>query len=157
MGTAPKLQSIKEFRRARLAALLDKHGKTELSRLVDISADYLWQMGKGRGGSARGVSDANAAKIEAALGKPAGWMDGEESAPLSQSQPLLLDPVMLAETHRTLRELEEERGRTFFLEDESDAARFVQLYQERAALPKHPSQEDWVQFGRKLAVIAARG
>lgn len=66
---------IKARRRDRLARLLDEHGKVQLSKLVDISADYLWQMGKGTGKSARGVNDANARKIEEALGKPAGWMD----------------------------------------------------------------------------------
>lgn len=76
-NVSPKtIYLIKARRRDNLARLLDEHGKMQLSKLVDISADYLWQMGKGTGKSARGVSDDNARKIENALGKPPGWLDG---------------------------------------------------------------------------------
>lgn len=54
---------------------MDEHGKVGLSRLVNINADYLWQMGKAAGKSARGCNDENAALIESALGKPRGWLD----------------------------------------------------------------------------------
>lgn len=75
-NVSPKtIYVIKARRRENLARLLDEYGKVQLSRLVDISADYLWQMGKGTGKSARGVNDTNARKIEEKLGKPIGWLD----------------------------------------------------------------------------------
>lgn len=73
--------------------------------------------------------------------------------PGRHSQPLRLDPVMLAETHRALRKLEHGEGRTFSLEKEEDAVRFAQLYEMRAAMSAHPTQDEWVEFGQKLAAI----
>lgn len=155
MANTRKLEAIRSLRRQRIADLLDVHGKVGLSKLTDISADYLWQMGKGVGKSARGVSDANAAKIEIKLGKPAGWMDseGSETAAGRHSQPLRLDPEMLAETHRALRRAEEAEGRPFSLENESNAARFVLVYEMRAAMPPKLTEDELVEFGRKLAAI----
>lgn len=84
------------------------------------------------------------------------WGEGQDHlAPLRESHPLQLDPVMLAETHRALRELEEEMGRPFSIEDEDAAARFVQVYAIRADMPAQPTQEQWIQFGRKLATITS--
>lgn len=103
MADTHKLQAIKAFRRQRIAALLDEYGKVRLATMVDISAAYLWQMGKGTGKSKRGVSDENAAKIESKLHKPTGWMDAE-LAQSSHSQDLRLDPDTLSETARALRE-----------------------------------------------------
>lgn len=103
MAPIQKLQAVKALRRQRVAELLDAHGKVGLSKLVDISAAYLWQMGKGTGKSRRGVNDENAAKIESKLGKPPGWMDGEVASP-SHSQVLRLDAETLVEAARTLRE-----------------------------------------------------
>ena len=155
MPNTRKLEAIKEFRRQRIAALLDQYGKVGLSRIVDISADYLWQMGKGIGKSARGVSDANAAKVETRLGKEPGWMDSDLSAPEGRSQALRLDPNMLAETHKALRELYQESGRVFSIEEEP--ARFVQVYQMRAGMSEEPSQDEWIKFGRKLVVMPPQG
>jgi len=70
-----------------------------------------------------------------------------------RSQPLRLNPTMLAETHRALRKLEHAEGRKFSLEDEKYAARFVQLYEIRAAMSAKPTQDEWVEFGQKLAAI----
>jgi hypothetical protein len=102
MTAAPKLQSIKEFRRQRIAALLDKYGKTKLSQLVDIPANYLWQMGRGVGKSARGVSDEKAAKIEAKLEKETGWMDPDQTAAHSDSQTVRLDATMVRQVAMAL-------------------------------------------------------
>lgn len=71
----PTLTEIKENRRAFVAFLLDRHGKVRLGELVDINPDYLFQMGKAKGKSARSVSDATAEKIEKALGLKAGVMN----------------------------------------------------------------------------------
>lgn len=100
--------------------------------------------------------------IEGQLGHDRGWLDrpqwtsAEDSSP-SQSQPMRLDPEMLAETHRVLRELYHEHGRTYSLEEPAAAARFVQVYAMRSAMPDQPSQDEWVQFGRKLAAITPQG
>jgi transcriptional regulator with XRE-family HTH domain len=84
--------------------------------------------------------------IAKALGVSVGQLFGE-------SQTLRLDPVMLAETHRVLRELYHERCQVYSLEDPIAAVWFVQLYAMRAAMSAQPSQDEWVQFGRKLATI----
>lgn len=95
-------------------------------------------------------------KIAAALGVPVGELFGD--APLDgQSRPLRLDPAMITETHRTLRELEEDEGRTFSLEDEHYAAWFVQVYALRAGMSAQPTSEEWVEYGRKLATITLQG
>lgn len=78
---------------------------------------------------------------------------GVRPAPESHSHLVRLDPAMLAETHRALRKLERAEGRDFSLEEDHDAARFVQLYEIRAAMPAHPTQDEWVEFGQKLAAI----
>jgi hypothetical protein len=157
MADMHSLESLKTFRRNRIAALLDAHGKVGLSSLVDISADYLWQMGKGKGKSARGVSDANAAKIESALGKPPGWMDADAPAREKdrKSQPLRLNPVMLSEVHRVLRELSTDAGKSFDIERESDAVRFLQVLNLRTQMPAKPSKEEWTRYGARVAAIMA--
>lgn len=74
-----------------------------------------------------------------------------EIAQQSHSQAVRLDPLMIAETHRALREVYAETGRVYQIEDEP--ARFVRVYELRASLSDAPNQDDWVQFGRKLAAI----
>jgi transcriptional regulator with XRE-family HTH domain len=71
------------------------------------------------------------------------------------SQTLRLDPDMIAETHRVLRELYEESGRVFSIEEEPE--RFVQVYQIRAGMSEEPSQDEWIKFGRKLIVLPPQG
>lgn len=73
----------------------------------------------------------------------------------SGSQLLRLDPNMLAETHKALRELYQESGRVFSIEEEP--ARFVQVYQMRAGMSEEPSQDEWIMFGRKLVVMPPQG
>lgn len=76
MTNPPAISDLKAARRRRLASLMDEVGQAELARLAEMSPAYLFQMAKGEGKTARGVSDANARKLEAAGGKPAGWLDG---------------------------------------------------------------------------------
>lgn len=94
--------------------------------------------------------------IAAALGVSVGELFGEPATG-NQSRPLRLDPAMIAETHRTLRELEKDEGRTFSLEDEQYAAWFVQVYALRAGMSAQPTSEEWVEYGRKLATITLQG
>jgi hypothetical protein len=77
----PSIAGIKNHRRARVAILLDHFGQTGLSGRVEIAASYLYQMGKAQAGKARGVSDANASKIERSLGLPPGWIDSNDPLP----------------------------------------------------------------------------
>lgn len=100
METKSDIRAIKAARRKKLAALLDKHGKVELSRLTDINADYLWQMGKGEGKSARGVNDNNARKIESGTGNPPFWLDSDDDVPPA---PAVSGPATAPEYVRVLQ------------------------------------------------------
>lgn len=92
-----RLAHLKDTRRQRLAALLDKHGQTKLHELTGIAEAYLWQMAKGEGKSRRGVSDDNAARIEAALELPAGWLSGADpSAASAQGERAVTPPSQAA-------------------------------------------------------------
>jgi hypothetical protein len=124
------LDEIRDTRRKRLAALLDEYGKTRLAAMVDVSADYLWQMGKGAGQSARGISDKNAAKIEAGAGKPAGWLSG--SVANAGSQPVRLDPEMIRDVAQSLQDVFREQGWDFRIEESADL--FAEYYEERVRM-----------------------
>jgi hypothetical protein len=120
----------------------------KVARRINVSAQTLqnWE--------GRGVSQDGALKAQAVYGCDANWLLGTVKNPtLRGSQPLRLDPTMLAETHRTLRDLEDDEGRVFSLEQEAYAAWFVQVYELRAKMPAHPTAEAWVEFGRKLHAI----
>jgi hypothetical protein len=154
---------IFEIRHRTLIAILDALEGRGVSKNKDqalslnMSPSYLSQLRNGKR-----LGDDVARKIETDTRRTRGWMDqpqwGVETAPGKDSQPVILDPLMIAETHKTLRDLKKEQGLTLFLEDPEDAARFVQLYQLRAALPAQPSSEELIQHGRKIAVImTARG
>jgi transcriptional regulator with XRE-family HTH domain len=78
-------------------------------------------------------------------------MSGQET----HSQTLRLNPDMIAETHRALRELYKENGRVFSIEEEPE--RFVQVYEIRAGMSEKPSQDEWITFGRKLIVLPRQG
>jgi len=90
------LARVREIRRANLSALLDKHGQAKLHELTGIAAAYLWQMGKGDGKTRRGISDATAEKIEAALELRPGSLS-VAGMPQQQSQPGRLDAGKLAD------------------------------------------------------------
>lgn len=156
MAAIHKLQSVKTFRRQRIADLLDEHGKVGLSKLVDISAAYLWQMGKGSGKSARGVSDENAAKIESKLGKPQGWMDADVPAQ-SHSQVMRLDADTLAETARTLRERFGDAGKVCALIEHEPQLfiRAYELYASRTSDTRTPEMDR--ALAMKVADLTPQG
>lgn len=64
-----------------------------------------------------------------------------------------LDPDMVAESHAALRNSYEDENRVYRIED--DPARFVRVYDLRASLSAAPTQDEWVQYGRKLQAIIA--
>jgi hypothetical protein len=72
-----------------------------------------------------------------------------------QSQLLRLDPVMLSEVHRVLRELSTDAGKSFDIERESDAVRFLQVLDLRTQMQAKPSKEEWTRYGMRLARIMA--
>lgn len=127
----------------------------KVARRLNISAQVMnnWE--------ARGISQAGSLVAQDAYGCNAVWLttgkggqaQPNKPAPDSHSHLVRLDPVMLAETHRVLRELYHERGQVYSLEDPTGATWFVKLYAMRVAMPAQPSQDEWVQFGRKLATI----
>lgn len=152
---------IFEIRHRNLGALLQSledrgitKNRDQAQQVGALGASYLSQL---KGG--KKIGEGTARKIEVAMRRPVGWMDQpqwepvEETAQLRNSHSLRLDPVMITETHRALRELEEDEGRNFSLEDEAGAARFALVYEMRAAMSEKPTQAEWVQFGRKLAAI----
>lgn len=130
--------------------------RKDLARDVGLSYSGLSDLESGKARSSTKLH-----RLAAALGVSTSYLEtGKDrpaeplhSAPSDHSQPLRLDPVMLSETHRALRKLEHGEGRTFSLEKEEDAVRFAQLYEMRAAMSAHPTQDEWVEFGQKLAAI----
>jgi hypothetical protein len=112
MGTELGLKAIKEARRRKLASLLETASKFELGKTLDMNPDYLWQMAKGSGKSARGISDKTARAIEVKLGKPTHWMEWDGDHPpapvASQSAGLLYDNI--ADAIRLLELLAEVQG-----------------------------------------------
>lgn len=91
--------------------------------------------------------------IAAALGVPVAALFGD-AGPEVQSRSLRLDPQMMAETHKALREMEAKEGRKFSLEKEDYAAWFVHVYALRAGMSAEPTSEELV---RKLAAITSQG
>jgi phage repressor protein C with HTH and peptisase S24 domain len=78
MNTGPRdIDETKARRRRRLTLLVDEIGQAELARAAEISPAYLFQMSKAEGKQGRGVSDANARKLEAAAKRPLGWLDSD--------------------------------------------------------------------------------
>jgi hypothetical protein len=105
------------------------------------------------------IGDQIAREIEVALGLERGWMDwlhsDDGAAVQSQSHPLRLNPVMLSEVHRVLRELSTDAGKSFDIERESDAVRFLQVLDLRTKMQAKPSKEEWTRYGMRLARIMA--
>jgi len=63
------LKSVKEMRRDNLAALIEQaDGLAEFGRRAGLSADYVWQLTRGKAGGGRDMGDRTARKIEAAFG-----------------------------------------------------------------------------------------
>lgn len=115
MRSSSGIQAIKEARRRKLAALMDASSKFELGKLLDMNPDYLWQMAKGQGVSARGVSDKTARAIEEKLGKPAHWLewDGDEPGDAPASQSAGLDVERMRFAAKFLEDLFDSYGRVF--------------------------------------------
>jgi len=142
---------------------------TAVGQRLDVSAQTMTNW------ATRGVSKEGAFTIEAVYGCPASYVLGDviahtfapsasrsllgaKAALPSQSQPLRLDPEMITETHRALREFcAEDHNREFWIEDAGDAALFVLAYEMRAAMPARPTKNDWTQFGRKITRLDVEG
>lgn len=88
--------------------------------------------------------------IARALGISVGQLFGE-------SQTLRLDAMMLSQTYKVLVSLDPVADHPLTLENVDDAAHFVQVYEMRAAMPLYPSDEEWVEFGLKLATLKPTG
>jgi transcriptional regulator with XRE-family HTH domain len=102
----------------------------------------------------RMISGDNLVSVAKFLGLTPEWIitgKGKKSASDQGSQSVRLDPLMIAETHRALREVYEEEGRVYRIE--AEPARFMRVYELRASMSNTPSQEEWVQFGMKLAAV----
>jgi len=63
------LKSVKETRRDNLAALIEQAGGlAKLGAAAGISADYVWQLSRGKAGGGRDMGDKTARRIETAFG-----------------------------------------------------------------------------------------
>lgn len=165
MPSPTDIQALKEARRRKLAALMDASSKTALGKKLDMNPDYLWQMAKGTGKSARGVSDETARKIEAALEKPPHWLEWEgDEPPLSPpSQPAGLDLEMLRSAIVAVKESLRKADLVF---DTYEAAPIIAFaYQERIKLPRELpkaklrefDQHVWHHLQGELAHDAGQG
>jgi hypothetical protein len=133
-----------------LAMLAEKMGKSS-AQVSHFAADD----------PIKNIGDKIAREIEVTFGLEYGWMDWpnwtDETAAPPHSQLVRLDPVMLSQTYKTLLSMEPEADHPLSLANPADAAHFVQVYEMRAAMPVEPSQEEWVEFGRKLAMLTPTG
>lgn len=82
-------QQIREFRRKNLARLVEEKGGGQtgvklVAELAHCNYEYLNQIlretVRHEGAKPRAMADGMAARIEAALGKPEGWMDRDHDA-----------------------------------------------------------------------------
>lgn len=73
-------KNMKALRRENVAHLLDEIGQAQLGEITEIAPAFLYQMGKGKGQSARNVSDETAYQIVSRLGLPEAWLDTEHPA-----------------------------------------------------------------------------
>jgi hypothetical protein len=69
------VRDAKEIRRHNLSLLMDLYGQAELAKDTDVQPAYLFQMSKGVGKQARGISDKNARIIDSGASLPDGWLD----------------------------------------------------------------------------------
>lgn len=123
-----KISDEKDWRRARLAALLKKVKATKLAALIEgidqrrvaallreldlqltedevpkISAAFLYQMASGKGTSRRNVNDIHARLIEEAAGKPPGWLDWDgDTQPEFRDSPHAVERVPIEKGLRKL-------------------------------------------------------
>lgn len=157
-----------EIRHRNLIALIEGLTARGIVKVKDqaatlgMSSSYFGQLRGGEKLKPKKMGDDVARKLELVLRKPHGWMDqpqgSSESSAGPASQSMRLDPAMLAETHRTLRRLEgvDPRDKEYHLmEDIAKVARFVQLYEMRAAMSGQPSSEEWFEYGRKTEALTS--
>jgi hypothetical protein len=138
----PSAMDIFDIRRRNLMEMLDALARRGITLQKDqahqlgMAPSFLSQLKAGKK-----MGEDVARKLEEETRKARGWMDkpqwddAEETAPQSQSQPLILDVSMIAETVRALRLNAENHGRTFSMESEKDVARFLRYYAYRQVLP----------------------
>lgn len=97
------METIEGIRRANLQRLLDEGlRQADIARAMNKSTKQVNQwFGKG---SARAMSSATARELEAAIGKPRGWLDNLHGSGfvVAVSQPTGPDPVILHEAIRLL-------------------------------------------------------
>jgi hypothetical protein len=146
MKKTAQLADIKETRRRRLGELLDKHGKLRLAELTGISGDYLYQMSRATGPSARNVSDKTAERIETALRLDAGWLNGESAQ--GQSQPQILDTGKLHAAMTFLENLFLAKNLDFVASE--NATMIAAIYQELLTSPKANLVELSVRYGSQI-------
>lgn len=166
-GQAAKIPYMTETFKKRMKRLRLRAGLSSQQKAADVigcdrGAVSMWEAPSSPVNSVGGeylLSVAAAYKVHPAYINTG---EGDDGFPMdaleaqdSHSQLVRLDHDMIAETHRALRELYHENGRVFSIEE--DSARFVQVYQLRAGMSKQPSQDEWIKFGRKLAVMAPQG
>lgn len=101
--------------------------QTEFAERIGKSPTYINQVAAER--PFKVIGSAMAREIEKALHLERGWLDNPHD---SVSQPLRLDPGMLAETAKALRERGEAEGRRFSVE--ADPERFIRAYRMREEL-----------------------
>lgn len=146
MKKTAQLADIKETRRRRLGELLDRHGKIRLAELTGISADYLYQMSRATGSSARNVSDKTASKIESALRLETGWLNGDLAS--GQSQPEILDTGKLHTAMTFLENLFLAKNLDFVASDNSTM--IAAIYQELLTSPEANLVELSVRYGSQI-------
>ena len=139
----PLHMDIFEIRRRNLLALLasmKERGirlQKDQAQRLGVAPSFLSQLAAGKK-----MGEDVARKFEVEARKDHGWMDhpnwsdsADEAASESQSQSLILDVSMMAETIRALRKSAKLHHRLFTMETEEDVARFLRFYRVRQVLP----------------------
>lgn len=127
MADTRDIAHVKQRRRAHLAAMMDEAGgKVQLGDKLGMNPDYLWQMAKGEGNSARPITDKTAKKIEDKLNKPVGWLGSEDTG--VSSHPETLDLAKLAASAKFLEDLFLAKERVFVASDQT--AMIASVYDE---------------------------
>lgn len=166
------MKPVAEIRRTNLNSLVAEAG-SQVAVAKKIGKDknqiHQWLLDPGAPG-ARNIGPRSARELEAAFGKPPGWLDHEneknlkngETTPVvdldqppppapteKSSQPVELDPDMVAETHKALRLYYRRRGKEYDIERQPEE--FIWAYGLRLALGDEPTSADLIDFGAKLA------
>lgn len=144
-----------------LIGALERRGVTlqkDQAQQMGLAPSYLSQLKAGKK-----MGEDVARKLETEARKTHGWMDlphwseAPEAAPESQSQPLILDVSMMAETVRALRLVAENHGRSFTMESEKDVERFLHYYAIRQVLPDPALLENVIEIDSRRDQTQATG